>query len=1252
MKLKSLLFLLLITISFNSYSQKTKKYPSLLWEITGNGLKQPSYLYGTMHVSERVAYHLSDTFFVALKKCDVVALESDPRTWLAKSLESKTFNRFGNSIFTKNSSFFENSFQVRSYDKEDIEGMFKMEPSMINGIMYRRGFGTGNFEEDTYLDMFIFQAGNKLGKLVTNLEDDEKTDKMVEKAYKRDKGEKPNYNYDYDYRDLGEMIEDAYRKGDLDLLDSLSSLRNPTKNYRKWMLDERNIIMAYNMDSIMKIKSLFTAVGAAHLPGQMGLIELLRAKGYTLRPVTYTATKNAIKTKEKIDKMYAPVKFVDETDPTGTVSYTSTGKMLQVPSYKQGGTISLNLELVNGTYSMMTRYHTRAILQDKDREYVTKQVDSMLFESLPGKIQYRKNSTSKEGYGVIETAVKTRQGDLVRYKIFITPMEVIVFTIGGRAETVANKDYNKVFDNIKFNPNQDGWSTADYSDYGFSVDLPGIRSVDKNGNTSISIDAFDPKTSDYMVTRKGIYNDLDDLESDTFEVGYLTKSFYKDTDYKPISRDLQFKNGYPVLYTLLKDDKGKYLHLKFMIYKQHYFMQACYSANENRVNKYWDSFKIKIPEDNQTYKNYEDTAALFSANLPEEFDDDLDIDTYQDYNEYYYDYDYGYDEEEEEEDPALEQYREKNVTHDFANKLTQEIISVDYHQYSRYFRIEDDEKEKFLKFDGVMYFEKNGYKQKNYKKEEVDGRIEVSYDLVDSTTVRKIHVKQIIKNSVAYRIRYYTDTLTPPTKFYTEFFNTFTIKDTVIGSTIFESKKNIYLNDLKSDSTLQTLAFESIGEVNFDDEDAPELLAFMRTPEFKETKSEFKEDYYRELMSLQHDSLAEFFNKQYSTINDSFELQLNCLRGMINQKTKKSYGYFLNNILEDMPLSKEKYGIESMFMSTYDSLELAATLFPRILELTRYEEYKVPVYRLFLKVLDKKLVNKDILKNNMNDIFRDANETLKRTLVDEKDKRVDIQSESIPDIDELRKMIDRDPKLKARAEKELKKMGMTLEEMISMTMGTGMKEDILTLYTKLCLLFPSDASAKKYLEKIENSKNQNLIFKLHLQYIEEGIAIHDSILKSYAKDPLTRVSLYKTLKNSKKDSLFDSFYYTQQSFVESHLISQKKLEPNKDSLVFIEKQFVINNVDTGYVMVYKYKFKDRSRWNLYFSGFQPEDPLKVNTTFAYSDSQYMYSEKEDEITKVIDNKIEGIRNSHRKRIRASRYSNSELYDYYEDYEDY
>jgi len=60
------ILLFIFLIQFNGFSQE-KKYQSLLWEIKKPGETNPSYLYGTMHVASKVAFHLTDSFYVAIK---------------------------------------------------------------------------------------------------------------------------------------------------------------------------------------------------------------------------------------------------------------------------------------------------------------------------------------------------------------------------------------------------------------------------------------------------------------------------------------------------------------------------------------------------------------------------------------------------------------------------------------------------------------------------------------------------------------------------------------------------------------------------------------------------------------------------------------------------------------------------------------------------------------------------------------------------------------------------------------------------------------------------------------------------------------------------------------------------------------------------------------------------------------------------------------------------------------------------------
>src|SRR5687768_10381951 len=114
--------LLLIIIPLHSISQRVteKKYPSLLWEITGNGLKKPSYLFGTMHVSSKLAFHLPDSFYHAIRSVDAVALELNPDVWQGEMvrLDQLQVNYRKFSQPPSNDYLTEKSFQIEEYDDE------------------------------------------------------------------------------------------------------------------------------------------------------------------------------------------------------------------------------------------------------------------------------------------------------------------------------------------------------------------------------------------------------------------------------------------------------------------------------------------------------------------------------------------------------------------------------------------------------------------------------------------------------------------------------------------------------------------------------------------------------------------------------------------------------------------------------------------------------------------------------------------------------------------------------------------------------------------------------------------------------------------------------------------------------------------------------------------------------------------------------------------------------------------------------
>jgi len=308
-----LIFMLVLFFS-TSFGQRSvsKKYPSVFWEISGNGLKKPSYLFGTMHVSSKLAFHLNDSFYNAIQSVDAVALELNTDTWQQYMVNlnqvKENYNRYiqpaGNDYLN------ENSFRIKKYE-EELKTALSTQPAVVNNLLYRSYKTKEDFEEDTFLDLYIYQTGKKSGKRSTGVENYFETEKLILEAYADMANEKVKKNIDTDgesMRDIGEKIQDAYKRGDLDLMDSLTVLTERSPAFNEKFLYKRNEIQAASIDTILKKSSLFVGVGAAHLPGKRGVIELLRKMGYTLRPIIM-ANRDALK-KEDIDKIKDPENWI------------------------------------------------------------------------------------------------------------------------------------------------------------------------------------------------------------------------------------------------------------------------------------------------------------------------------------------------------------------------------------------------------------------------------------------------------------------------------------------------------------------------------------------------------------------------------------------------------------------------------------------------------------------------------------------------------------------------------------------------------------------------------------------------------------------------------------------------------------------------------------------------------------------------------------------------------------------------------
>jgi len=100
-----------------------------------------------------------------------------------------------------------------------------------------------------------------------------------------------------------QKLIELYLKGDITAIERFIRANLASdKNQFTALITDRNTKMAHKLDSLLKKKdSFFCAIGAGHLAGSEGVINLLRTRGYRLRPILWSRSENKTLAKKKIN---------------------------------------------------------------------------------------------------------------------------------------------------------------------------------------------------------------------------------------------------------------------------------------------------------------------------------------------------------------------------------------------------------------------------------------------------------------------------------------------------------------------------------------------------------------------------------------------------------------------------------------------------------------------------------------------------------------------------------------------------------------------------------------------------------------------------------------------------------------------------------------------------------------------------------------------------------------------------------------
>lgn len=271
----------------------------LLWEVSGNGLSKPSYLFGTHHIAPISVLDSIPGFNSALATADKVYGEMVMS--VAQSPQSQQI-MMGYAAAPQDSLL---TAVLAPAQLDSLDTMLKrymgpmvsvnqfapLKPAMLNTLLAllqsQAAFPTFNAAQQ--LDGEIQKRAEAAGKEVGGFETiDDQCKAMFGTSIVSQANELMDMVRNDDKSAATAIrLAKAYLSGDLDAM--LAIMEDPELGgdgeWTERMLNKRNANWLRIMAGLLPTASVLIAVGAGHLPGDKGLINLLRNEGYTVKPV-------------------------------------------------------------------------------------------------------------------------------------------------------------------------------------------------------------------------------------------------------------------------------------------------------------------------------------------------------------------------------------------------------------------------------------------------------------------------------------------------------------------------------------------------------------------------------------------------------------------------------------------------------------------------------------------------------------------------------------------------------------------------------------------------------------------------------------------------------------------------------------------------------------------------------------------------------------------------------------------------------
>ncbi len=261
---------------------------SLLWKITGPGFSTPSHLYGTYHLLCPDDLVISDAALRALEQSERVVLELDfDDPGLMTAMQQGMFMADGTTAkdyldeeeYALVSDFFTSKMGIPFEQLAAVKPFFLSSMTLIYFLDCQPASPEMHFTKmagDQEMEVLGLETIEEQIGFIDNIPVEDAATMLVAGIKELEEGQ-----------ELSDRVVRAYLEGDLEKLELIMD-EYLGGDYTKINDD---LVVARNEGWIPKIENLITekpsfiAVGAGHLPGEKGVIQLLRNMGYAVEAV-------------------------------------------------------------------------------------------------------------------------------------------------------------------------------------------------------------------------------------------------------------------------------------------------------------------------------------------------------------------------------------------------------------------------------------------------------------------------------------------------------------------------------------------------------------------------------------------------------------------------------------------------------------------------------------------------------------------------------------------------------------------------------------------------------------------------------------------------------------------------------------------------------------------------------------------------------------------------------------------------------